>query len=524
MIRPIFQATQEGQAKDTEGTNSGEDGVPASNTRLRVVPGIHAPEDSPFHRLFPRKGRPWNIGILSDFTRIPYANGAVFQTRALYQSLHKGGHRATLIGPRDPESRPGDVPPGTIELPSLPLHTYRGVHLPVPLAPEVFDPERYDFDLCFAQTNSLLLELGVWMRKQRGIPLLCVNTTHLTAAYDVLLPESLSRNRAVHAALHATLRQPVEQTFVRLYNESDGLIVLSETLESYWRERGVKVPIFVIERTVPPEIFGRPRGADPYAPLLRARGLPEDGHRLLNAGRMTREKEQHRLLHIFARYVAPYATDAVLFLVGDGPDTPRYRELARQLGVERQVIFTGEVSQKQIPDFHRWSTLFLHTSRSETFGNVLSEALWCGAPVVAFADGMGASSQLRDGLNGLLIDPGDQGDPSEGDAAFGRAVLALLASPERRLRLGQRAARMAAQRYAPEVIQGKLVDAFLAASDHAASAGLWPLARGPRALSLLHTARHFQRWTAYMSGLYLCGHLRPRAAARTHSDAHPGLC
>src|SRR5208282_126969 len=163
-----------------------------------------------FAALAARQGRPLRVAILSDFTRIPYANGAVFQTRFLYQELRRCGHEVTVIGPHDPDATPDELAPGTISLPSVPIRTYPGVHLPIPIAGWVADPHRWNFDICFAQTTTMLMEFGVWLRKMKGTPLLCVNTTHLTAAYDVLLPERLSRIEAVHAGL-MMLKRPFEQ-------------------------------------------------------------------------------------------------------------------------------------------------------------------------------------------------------------------------------------------------------------------------------------------------------------------------
>src|SRR3954452_14302612 len=79
--------------------------------------------ESPFAALSARHGRPLRIAILSDFTRIPYANGAAFQTRFLYQELRRCGHEVTVIGPHDPDGTPDELPPGTVALPSLPLKT-----------------------------------------------------------------------------------------------------------------------------------------------------------------------------------------------------------------------------------------------------------------------------------------------------------------------------------------------------------------------------------------------------------------
>ena len=109
------------------------------------------------------------------------------------------------------------------------------------------------------------------------------------------------------------------------------------------------------------------------------------------AGRHTREKAQDRIIRIFAKHVLPQDPDATLTLVGDGPDTPYYRRVARELGAEHRVFFTSEVPWTTMPDFYRYADVFVHASLSETYGNVLGEALWCGTPVVAFADGMGVS-------------------------------------------------------------------------------------------------------------------------------------
>jgi 1,2-diacylglycerol 3-alpha-glucosyltransferase len=318
-----------------------------------------------------RQGRPLRVAILSDFTRISYANGAVFQTRFLYQELRRCGHEVTVIGPHDPDATPDELAPGTVALPSVPLKTYPGVHIPMPLAPWIFDPDRWDFDVCFAQTTSLLLEFGIWLREMKGVPLLCVNTTHLVAAYEVLLPEKLSKSDLLQAGVHLTLKRPFEKLFSKIYNQSDGLVVLSEGLRTYWRERGVTAPIHVIPRAVQPDVFDRPIGADPYTHLLEREGLPQRGPRLLCAGRLTREKSQGRVIGIFARHVLPHEPDATLTFVGEGPEMEHYRHLAQKAGAEHRVFFTGEVPWTTMPDFYRYADVFVHASLSETYGNVL---------------------------------------------------------------------------------------------------------------------------------------------------------
>ncbi|WP_394850238.1 glycosyltransferase [Pendulispora brunnea] len=482
--------------------------APASQISPRKQEESVLEELPPFARLAARQGRPLRVAILSDFTRIPYANGAAFQTRFLYQELRRCGHEVTVIGPHDPDARPEELAPGTVSLPSLPLKTYPGVHIPLPLASWVYDADRWNFDIVFAQTTSLLVEFGLWLRRMKGIPLLIVNTTHLAAAYDVLLPEKLSKIEAVHGGLEMFLRRPYEELFASIYNESDGLVVLSEGLRRYWRERGVTAPIHVIPRAVQPEMFDKPLGADPYEHL--GNGRLSRGPRLLCAGRHTREKSQDRLIRIFARHIAKAEPDATLTLLGQGPDTEYYKRVAVEQGVADRVFFPGEVPFSKMADYYAYADLFLHASLSETYGNVMGEALWCGTPTVAFADGMGVSAQIQDGVNGVLLAPGNRGaGVDEADEAFARATLGLIRDPKRRGRLGQTAAKVARERAHPRVVEERIADAFQHAQDHAAACGLRPVAERPKALQWYTTFRYFRPWTTFMGGLYLFGHLRP---------------
>ena len=482
--------------------------------------------ESPFAALSARHGRPLRIAILSDFTTIPYANGAAFQTRFLYQELRRCGHEVTVIGPRDPHAKTDELPPDTVSLPSVPLKTYPGLYLPMPSEGWVYDADQFNFDLVFAQVASPALHFAIWLRKMKGIPVICVNTTHLSAAYDVLLPETLKRLGWVNAALEGALKRPVDNHFAAMYNDSDGLVVLSEGLRSYWRERGVTVPIHVIPRAVQPEVFDKALGDDPYTHLENANGRSWRGARLLCAGRHTREKAQDRMIRIFARYIAPNDAEATLTMLGDGPDKEIYRRVAREEGVADRVFFPGEVPFTKMADYYAYADLFVHASLSETYGNVMGEALWCGTPTVAFADGMGVSSQIKDRHNGVLLNPGKGGWKYEKDAdeAFGRAVLELLGDPQERSRLGTNASKMARERCSPGAVQARIANAFTVAQEHAAASSLRPAVDGPRIVQWTTTLHHFRRWAAVNGGLYLTGYLRPAEDhSKTKTDLHPQI-
>lgn len=443
------------------------------------------------------------IGVINDYVRIPYANGSSFASQFLYRELSRRGHRVTIIGPSDPLATPQELPQRHIAFPSVPLRNHPGVRLALPGGRALRRVAREGLQLLLAQTGSALLDLGPWLRHAHGVPLLCVNTIHLPSVYNVLLPDGLNGNATVNALFREHIVPSMERQSVHAYNAGDGLIVLSESLRSYWQERGVTVPIHVIPRSVEPRIFDARAGDDPFSPRARR------GGRLLVVCRHSREKGVRRLLEIFARLIAPEEPNATLTLIGDGPDHDAFKRAARELGVEDRTFFPGEFSLTSIPSWYRHADVFVYTSLSETYGQVVSEALWCALPVVALADGMGVSQQIRNGETGVLI--ANEGPAEQVNHRFAAEVLALLREPGRRAALGRDGERAAREQSSPERWMQRHYAAFEAAREHRERDFDRPDAPQP----------FLARWAAIHAGLALLGCLRSPATLNRHGRKPP---
>lgn len=71
-------------------------------------------------------------------------------------------------------------------------------------------------------------------------------------------------------------------------------------------------------------------------------------------------------------------------LIGDGPEREKLQTLITRLGLQDNIMLTGELSHFEVPHFMQRAKIFLHTSSYEGFGVVILEALQAGCYVISF--------------------------------------------------------------------------------------------------------------------------------------------
>jgi glycosyltransferase involved in cell wall biosynthesis len=151
-----------------------------------------------------------------------------------------------------------------------------------------------------------------------------------------------------------------------------------------------------------------PRGVDagmfrPDRPGRRrvreALGIGDDVVVIGHVSRIAAEKNVGFLGEALGEVGAARPDRVRLLIVGDGPARP---ELEERLGAGAH--FVGYRSGEDLADHYAACDLFAFASRTETFGNVVLEAMASGLPVVAVASG-GPAETVRDGACGLLVGP-----------------------------------------------------------------------------------------------------------------------
>ena len=140
---------------------------------------------------------------------------------------------------------------------------------------------------------------------------------------------------------------------------------------------------------------------------------------ILFVGRLIERKGVHFLLQAFGG-VVQRVPDAMLTIVGDGPERERLQIMAAELGLSGRVDFRGNLTGDAIAAVYQEHALLIMPAMADAMPNVVLEAMAAGLAIVTTATG--ASEVLRG--NGITV-------PCADPASLGHALLTYLTDPVR---------------------------------------------------------------------------------------------
>ncbi len=146
-----------------------------------------------------------------------------------------------------------------------------------------------------------------------------------------------------------------------------------------------------------------PPPAGDGALVRRTLNVPAGEPLIFALQRLSREKRVDVLLHALRRCLDT-AGVGTLAIGGKGPEEPRLRALARELGIEKQVRFAGYIPREMLGSYFAACDLFAFHSTFETFGLVVAQAMSYGRAVVTVRN-TALPEVVGDG--GLLAETGD---------------------------------------------------------------------------------------------------------------------
>jgi 1,2-diacylglycerol 3-alpha-glucosyltransferase len=376
------------------------------------------------------------ILMISD-VYFPRINGVSTSIQTFRRGLHAAGHETVLIAPDYPGRTASDdesiIRIASRYLPRDPEDRIMKLSALRALRPRL--AER-GFDLVHIQTPFIAHYHGVSLARALGVPVIETYHTYFEEYlhhYVPLLPRALMRL----AARRFTVSQ---------CSALDALVVPSRAMQQALQDYGVTCPMHIIPTGMEMERFAGGDGA-----RFRARlGIGASQPTLVHVGRIAHEKNIDFLLRMFA-HVVRSRPQAVLIVAGEGPALAHCRAYVDALGLSAQVRFVGYLARDgELLDCYRAGDLFVFSSRTETQGLVLLEAMALGVPVVSTAY-MGTADIVNPG-RGALAAPDDE-------VGFATRVIELLDDPQRRAAMSVEA-RAHAATWSASALAGRLADLY----------------------------------------------------------------
>lgn len=320
-----------------------------------------------------------SIAVVTE-THPPEVNGVAMTIGRLIAGLRGRGHRVSVLRPRQSREDRGAM--DDLLFSGLPLPGYDGLRFGLPCGGALKRAWRAQRpDVVHVVTEGPLGWSAVAAARRLGLPV----TSGFHTNFD---------SYSAHYGL-GWLRPAVAAYLRSLHRRTCATLVPTEALAADLAGQGIP-GVCVVGRGVDNGLF-RPqcRSRD----LRESWGVGPGDLACLYVGRLAPEKNLDLTCRAFeaVRVVRP---DARMVWVGDGPSAVR---LKRKRSADQ---FAGTRTGADLAAHYASADLFLFGSLTETYGNVVAEAMASGLPVVAYRSA--ASAELVvDGFSGRSVAPGD---------------------------------------------------------------------------------------------------------------------
>lgn len=324
-----------------------------------------------------------NILMMTN-TYSPHVGGVARSVGTFTQYYKQCGHRVIVVAPKF-ENAP-ELEQDVLRIPAI--QNFNGsdfsVVLPVPglltSALEAFEP-----DIVHSSHPFFVGSMALRVARKFEVPLVYTHHT-MFEDYTHYIPLEWER-----------LKKFVINLSSGYANMCDFVFAPSTSVKKLLEQRGVSVPVEVVPTGIDCDNFrhGNAKG-------FRSRhAIDPDSFVIGHLGRLAEEKN----LAFLARSVCGFMTEhrqCVFLVAGYGPAAAVIKDIAQEFSLLERCRFVGKLKGTDIVDAYHAMDVFAFSSKTETQGIVLVEAMAAGRPVVAL-DGPAIGDIVTDGINGLLV-------------------------------------------------------------------------------------------------------------------------
>lgn len=323
--------------------------------------------------------RHFRLAIVTE-TYPPEVNGVALTIARFVEGMRNRGHDVQLIRPR--QMRDENATNGEVLMRGLPIPRYPHLKMGLP-------------------AKNALAKL--WSHRRPDLVHIVtegpLGWSALAAAQKLKLPVTSDFRTNFHAySGHygiGWLQKPIFAYLRKFHNRTQCTMVPTESLRQSLAEMGFQ-RLRVVARGVDTALFHPAKRSD----ALRAQwGVEPDTPVAIYVGRIAAEKNLATLIRAY-RAMRDVDSRCRLVMVGEGPQR---RELESQLP---EAIFVGLKREEELAAHYASGDVFLFPSMTETFGNVVPEAMASGLGVLAYRYAA-AAKLIEDGVSGRTVELGD---------------------------------------------------------------------------------------------------------------------
>ncbi len=375
------------------------------------------------------------ILMISD-VYFPRINGVSTSIQTFRQQLQQLNHEVLIVAPdygqKSDESDIMRIPSRYLIVdPEDRMMKFREITRLIPVL------EKYRFDIIHIHTPFIAHYAGLKIARALALPVI--------ETYHTLFEEYLYHY--IRFLPRRLLRFAARQFTKSQCNSVDAVVVPSRPMLDTLLDYGVEARTAIIPTGLQMEKFERGDG-DAFRNQHK---IPKERPTLVHVGRIAYEKNIDFLLHMLAQ-VKTTIPNVLMVIAGEGPALKHLQELAKKLSLQENILFVGYLSRDhELMDCYKAGNIFVFSSRTETQGLVLLEAMALGVPVVSTAI-MGTKDILDSG-KGALVAEDDLSD-------FSNKVIQLLQNPTLLKQLSEEA-RAYAQTWSAAALAEKMQNLYV---------------------------------------------------------------
>ena len=312
-------------------------------------------------------------------------NGVVTSVNNLWDELKDKGHDVRILTLSDSVHSHKDG--AVYYIRSMPVGVYPNVRMPLSyrhrLIKELIE---WKPDVIHSQCEFFSFQYARRISKITGAPI--VHTYH--TLYEQYVKYLIPSRRLGRCVVRVVSRKRLKRCKC--------VIAPTGKVEDALRGYGLRNDISIVPSGISLEQHKKRISPEERRNKRHALGIEDHQTVLINLGRLGTEKNLGELLDFYSKAVRAN-NDLRFLIVGDGPAREELEKLCSELGISKNVIFTGMVKPSEVQEYYQLGDVFVSASTSETQGLTYIEAAANGLPLLC-RDDLCLKDVLKQGENG----------------------------------------------------------------------------------------------------------------------------